>query len=90
MKRLPRWIRTRLPRDRAKRTLILAIVTSALFHLLFFVPFMTIPGFLQTPTYVKRRPGAPPAFIAYETARGVELADAEAAARARVALVRDE
>jgi periplasmic protein TonB len=54
VKRLPRWIRTRLPRDRAKRTLILAIVTSALFHLLFFVPFMTIPGFLQTPTYVKR------------------------------------
>lgn len=54
MKRLPRWIRTRLPRDRAKRTLILAIVTSALFHLLFFVPFITIPGFLQTPTYVKR------------------------------------
>ncbi len=54
MKRLPRWIRTRLPRDRAKRTLILAIVTSALFHLLFFLPFMTIPGFLQSPTYVKR------------------------------------
>ena len=39
VKRLLRWIRTRLPRDRAKRTLILAIVTSALFHLLFFVPF---------------------------------------------------
>src|SRR5216684_2041468 len=54
VKRLPRWIRTRLPRDRAKRTLILAIVTSALFHLLFFLPFMTIPGFLQSPTYVKR------------------------------------
>ena len=47
-------MRTRLPRDRAKRTLILAIVTSALFHLLFFLPFMTIPGFLQSPTYVKR------------------------------------
>ncbi len=54
MKRLSRWIRTRLSRDRAKRTLILAIVTSALFHLLFFLPFMTIPGFLQSPTYVKR------------------------------------
>ena len=54
MKRLQRWIRTRLPRDRAKRTLILAIVTSALFHLLFFLPFITIPGFLQSPTYVKR------------------------------------
>jgi protein TonB len=54
VKRLPRWIRTRLPRDRAKRTLILAIVTSALFHLLFFLPFITIPGFLQSPTYVKR------------------------------------
>ena len=54
MKRLLRWIRTRLPRDRAKRTLILAIVTSALFHLLFFLPFITIPGFLQSPTYVKR------------------------------------
>ena len=54
MKRLLRWIRTRLPRDRAKRTLILAIVTSALFHLLFFLPFITIPGFLQSPPYVKR------------------------------------
>jgi periplasmic protein TonB len=54
VKRLLRWIRTRLPRDRAKRTLILAIVTSALFHLLFFLPFITIPGFLQSPTYVKR------------------------------------
>ncbi|HKX02169.1 MAG TPA: hypothetical protein VJX71_06700, partial [Methylomirabilota bacterium] len=54
MKRLPRWIRARLPRDRAKRTLVLAIITSALFHLLLFVPFVTIPGFLQSPTYVKR------------------------------------
>jgi periplasmic protein TonB len=54
VKRLPRWIRARLPRDRAKRTLVLAIITSALFHLLLFVPFVTIPGFLQSPTYVKR------------------------------------
>ena len=43
-----------MPRDRAKRTLVLAIITSALFHLLLFVPFVTIPGFLQSQTYVKR------------------------------------
>jgi periplasmic protein TonB len=52
VKRLKRWIR--LPRDRAKRTLVLAIVTSLLFHLLFLVPFVMVPGFLQSPTYVKR------------------------------------
>jgi periplasmic protein TonB len=52
VKRLKRWIR--LPRDRTKRTLALAIVTSVLFHLLFLVPFVMVPGFLRSPTYVKR------------------------------------
>ena len=52
MKRLTRWIR--LPRDRTKRTLVLAIVTSVLFHLLFLVPFVMVPGFFRPPTYVKR------------------------------------
>jgi protein TonB len=49
---LKRWIR--LPRDRTKRTLALAIVTSVLFHLLFLVPFVMVPGFFRPPTYVKR------------------------------------
>lgn len=52
MKRLKRWFR--LPRDRAKRTLVLAIVTSVLFHLLFVVPFVMVPGFLQSSSYIKR------------------------------------
>jgi protein TonB len=52
VKRLKRWFR--LPRDRAKRTLVLAIVTSVLFHLLFVVPFVMVPGFLQSPSYIKR------------------------------------
>ena len=56
MKRLVRWIRgrVRLPRDRAKRTLVLAIVTSVLFHLIFLLPFVVVPGFFMAPTYVKR------------------------------------
>jgi protein TonB len=52
VKRLKRWIR--LPRDRTKRTLALAIVTSVLFHLLFLVPLVMVPGFWRPPTYVKR------------------------------------
>jgi protein TonB len=52
VKRLRRWIR--LPRDRTQRTLVLAIVTSVLFHLLFLVPFVMVPGFLQPLAYVKR------------------------------------
>jgi protein TonB len=52
VKRLRRWFR--LPRDRTKRTLALAIVTSVLFHLIFLVPFVVVPGFLRPPTYVKR------------------------------------
>src|SRR4029079_9932346 len=40
--------------DRAKRTLVLAIVTSVLFHLIFLLPFVVVPRFFMAPTYVKR------------------------------------
>jgi periplasmic protein TonB len=43
-----------LPRDRAQRTLALAIVTSVLFHLFLIVPFIVIPGFLQPAQFIKR------------------------------------
>jgi len=43
----------RLPRDRAKRTLVLAIVTSVLFHLLLLGPFFVYSNFVL-PTYQKR------------------------------------
>jgi len=48
-----KW-RIRLPKDRAQRTLALAIVTSVLFHLLLIVPFVVIPGFLQPAQFSKR------------------------------------
>lgn len=48
-----KW-RIRLPRDRAQRTLALAIVTSVLFHLFLLVPFIVIPGFLQPAQFTKR------------------------------------
>jgi periplasmic protein TonB len=44
----------RLPRDRAQRTLALAIVTSVLFHLFLLIPFIVIPGFLQPAQFTKR------------------------------------
>jgi periplasmic protein TonB len=44
----------RLPRDRAQRTLALAIVTSVLFHLFLLIPFVAIPGFLQPAQVTKR------------------------------------
>jgi len=54
--RLTRWIRrwVRLPRDRTKRTLVLAIVTSVVFHLIFLLPFVVMPGFFMPMNYVKR------------------------------------
>jgi TonB family protein len=48
-----KW-RIPLPEDRTQRTLVLAIVTSLLFHLFVLVPFVVIPGFLQSAPYVKR------------------------------------
>ena len=33
---------------------MLAIVTSVLFHLIFLLPFVVVPGFFMAPTYVKR------------------------------------
>jgi protein TonB len=48
-----KW-RIRLPKDRAQRTLALAIVTSVLFHLFLIVPFVVIPGFLQPAQFSKR------------------------------------
>jgi protein TonB len=48
-----KW-RIRLPEDPARRTLALAIVTSVIFHLLLFLPFVVIPGLLQPPRYEKR------------------------------------
>jgi protein TonB len=48
-----KW-RIRLPKDRAQRTLALAIVTSVLFHLLLIVPFVVIPGLLQPAQFSKR------------------------------------
>jgi protein TonB len=48
-----KW-RIRLPKDRAQRTLALAIVTSVLFHLLLIVPFVVVPGLLQPAQFSKR------------------------------------
>ena len=48
-----KW-RIRLPKDPARRTLALAIVTSVLFHLFLVVPFIVIPGFLQPAQFAKR------------------------------------
>lgn len=48
-----KW-RIRLPKDRARRTLVLAIVTSVLFHLLVFLPIFVMPGLFLPPTYIKR------------------------------------
>jgi len=48
-----KW-RIRLPEDRAQRTLVLAVITSVLFHLFLLAPFIVIPGFLQPAQYVKR------------------------------------
>jgi protein TonB len=48
-----KW-RIPLPKDRAQRTLVLAIVTSVIFHLLLLGPLFVFPGLLQSPTYVKR------------------------------------
>src|SRR5262249_46384134 len=43
-----------LPKDPSRRTLVLAIVTSVLFHLFLVVPFVVFPNFLRAPDYVKR------------------------------------
>lgn len=48
-----KW-RIRLPKDRTRRTLLLAIVTSVLFHLLVFLPIFVMPGLFLPPAYVKR------------------------------------
>ncbi len=48
-----KW-RIRLPKDPARRTLALAIVTSVLLHLFLVVPFIVIPGFLQPAQFSKR------------------------------------
>ncbi len=48
-----KW-RIPLPKDRAQRTLVLAIVTSVIFHLLLLGPLFVFPGLLLPPTYVKR------------------------------------
>jgi periplasmic protein TonB len=48
-----KW-RIRLPKDPARRTLALAIVTSVLFHLFLVVPFIVIPGFLRPAQLAKR------------------------------------
>jgi protein TonB len=48
-----KW-RIPLPKDRAQRTLVLAVVTSVIFHLLLLGPFFVFPGLLLPPTYVKR------------------------------------
>jgi len=48
-----KW-RIRLPKDPARRTLALAIVTSVVFHLFLIVPFVVIPGLLQPAQFVKR------------------------------------
>ncbi len=48
-----KW-RITLPKDRSQRTLVLAIVTSVIFHLFLLVPFFVFPGLLQAPPYVKR------------------------------------
>jgi periplasmic protein TonB len=44
----------RLPQDRARRTLVLAIVTSVLFHLLLLGPFFVYSNFVLPLTYQKR------------------------------------
>jgi periplasmic protein TonB len=43
-----------LPTDPSRRTLVLAIVTSVLFHLFVAIPFVVFPGFLRAPDYIKR------------------------------------
>jgi len=43
-----------LPKDSSQRTLVLAIVTSVIFHLFLAVPFIAFPDFLRAPDYVKR------------------------------------
>jgi len=48
-----KW-RIPLPQDGAQRTLVLAIVTSVIFHLLLLGPLFVFPGLLLPPTYVKR------------------------------------
>lgn len=48
-----KW-RIPLPKDRTQRALALAILTSLLFHLFLFLPFVVIPGFFQPQSYVKR------------------------------------
>jgi protein TonB len=48
-----KW-RIAVPKDRAQRTLVLAIVTSVIFHLLLLGPLFVFPGLLLPPTYVKR------------------------------------
>ena len=48
-----KW-RIPLPKDRAQRTLVLAVVTSVIFHLLLLGPFFVFPGLLLPPPYVKR------------------------------------
>jgi protein TonB len=48
-----KW-RIPLPQDRSRRTLVLAIVTSFLFHLFVLVPFVVVPGLFQPAPYMKR------------------------------------
>ena len=48
-----KW-RIPLPKDRTQRTLVLAVVTSVIFHLLLLGPFFVFPGLLLPPTYAKR------------------------------------
>jgi protein TonB len=48
-----KW-KIRLPKDRTRRTLLLAILTSVLFHLILLLPFFVVPGLFRTPAYVKR------------------------------------
>lgn len=48
-----KW-RIRLPQDRTQRTLVLAIVTSAIFHLLLLGPLFVFPGLFLPSPYVKR------------------------------------
>jgi TonB family protein len=48
-----KW-RIPLPQDRSRRTLVLAIVTSFLFHLFVLVPFVVMPGLFQSAPYLKR------------------------------------
>ena len=49
-----KW-RIRLPKDPARRTLALAIVTSVIFHLFLVVPFVVIPGLLQPAQVISKR-----------------------------------